>query len=125
MPGTNWKTQKKTASVGDWLARAGFLVAGVVIGSVAGIVLLVVAVALFYLFCVGNDRQSGSTIPDGAWKMMLAVVAALGFIAGCFYLGGWQGVLIGGASVGGICGGILGLGARAAREKKRRTRESS
>ena len=126
MSDTDSKMRTERPSVGDWLARAGFLVAGVAVGAAAGILLLVVAVAVFWFFCIAFSESHGNSgsLPNGAWKIVLAVVAALGFTAGCYYLAGWQGILIGGASVGGVCGGIMGLGARAAQEKKRRLRES-
>ena len=127
MSGIDSKARAGTASVGDWLARAAFLLVGAAVGAVSGILLLVAAVAVFWLACMALSEGSNSNtgaLPKGAWKIVLAVVASVGFTVGCYCLGGWQGVLVGGAIVGGFCGGIVGLAARSRQEKNRRLRET-
>ena len=113
-----------------WGGRIGHFIAGVGVGAVAGLVLLVAVVAVVLLYCwatQGNSSSNSSTgsLPDGAWKLVLALILALGFAATCYYFADWIGVLVGGASLGGLCGGLLGLGLRFAYEKKRRIEMSN
>jgi hypothetical protein len=43
------------------------------------------------------------------WKAFPIFLAAIGILGLCYYLGGWQGVVLGGAAVGALIGAILSI----------------